>query len=98
MIARGMAKRPEDRYASAGDVAAAANDALTQRDQDKAATILQRSEAATPYRPPPPPVPQGPPIYQTPAPTPASFHAVRSAERADVEQHSCARATGTTDP
>lgn len=78
VIARGMAKKPEDRYASAGGLAAAANDALTQRDQDQAATILQRSEAATPYLSTPPPAPQGPPIYQTPPPTPppppAAFH------------------------
>ncbi len=47
VIARGMAKKPADRFASAGDFAAAANDALTQRDQDQAANILQRSQEAT---------------------------------------------------
>lgn len=78
VIARGMAKKPEDRYASAGDLAAAANDALTQRDQDQAATILQRSEAAGVGSPPPQawyrtPQPTPPP---TPPPSahPAAFH------------------------
>ncbi|MEB4210216.1 serine/threonine-protein kinase PknH/PknJ [Mycobacterium sp. 94-17] len=78
VIARGMAKRPEDRYASAGDLALAAREALSNPDQDRAATILRRSqESALPTTdidgarantPAPPPAYQ--PTFNTPPPSP----------------------------
>ena len=47
VIARGMAKKPQHRYASAGDLAGAAHEALTSPDQNQAVNILRRSEEST---------------------------------------------------
>ncbi|HEX7323498.1 MAG TPA: protein kinase [Mycobacterium sp.] len=47
VIARGMAKNPQDRYRSAGELAIAAQSALTEPDQNQTARILWRGETGS---------------------------------------------------
>jgi serine/threonine kinase PknH len=53
VIERGMAKNPDDRCAAAGALAVAAHEALSSPDQDRADTILRRTDGAPTVQEPP---------------------------------------------
>ncbi|MEU0497716.1 serine/threonine-protein kinase [Mycobacterium sp. NPDC006124] len=96
VIARGMAKKPAERFATAGDLAKAATDALTPRDQDHAATIIQRGAAAAAM--PSGPTPNQGPTMAAPIPGPPPPPAYLPAYGATTPPHPMTHPPGPHPP